>query len=159
MVQINHDTAAIPAQTPFEPLPDGEYVVVLDKAERKSLKDPANGARLACEFTVIRGEYEGRKLFEGFNLWHVKDEPRQISERQFSALINAAGKLAIADTDELLSIPVTAVVKVRPASGGYDAQNTIKTFKLEDGSAPTPDVAKAKSTTGSGPARAPWGKK
>ena len=160
MVQVNHNTEDHPAQTPFDPLPEGEYVVVLDKAERKNLRDPASGARLACEFTVIRGEYEGRKLFDGFNLWHVKDEPRQISERQFSSLINACGKLAVADTDELLHIPVVAVVKIRPASGGFDAQNQIKTYKLEDGTSPTPDVAKAASTTGKGPTRAPWsGKK
>ena len=42
MVQVNHNTEEHPAQTPFDPLPEDEYVVVLDKAERKNLKDPSN---------------------------------------------------------------------------------------------------------------------
>ena len=45
---------------PFDPLPNGKYVVVLDKAERKTLKNADNGSRLACEFTITRGEHEHR---------------------------------------------------------------------------------------------------
>lgn len=148
MVQVNFDSKDAPPPEPFGVLPAGEYVVVLDKAERKDLKK-RDGARLACTFSVIRGEYEGRKLFGSFNLWiEGSDEAKRIAEREFSGLIQACGKLAVGDTDELMGIPVIAVVKVRAASGGYDEQNEIKAFKLEDGSNPTPDVAKPAASTG-----------
>ena len=153
MVQVNHNTEEHPAETPFDVLPPGEYVVVLDKAERKALKDERKGARLACEFTVIEGDAEGRKLFGSFNLWYKDpddaekgEKTKRISEAQFSALINACGLVAVGDTDELIGIPVVAVVKVRPASGTYDAQNEIKTFKLRDGS--TAKVGAAQKSTG-----------
>lgn len=169
MVQINHNTAEKPAETPFDPLPPGEYVVVLDKAERKELKDAAKGARLACEFTVIEGEREGRKLFTSFNLWYRDpndeekgEKTKRIAEAQFSSLINACGLIAIGDTDELIGIPVVAVVKVRPASGNFEAQNEIKTFRLRDGSKPAAGLGAAQSSIGdaSKPARtgASWRK-
>lgn len=127
------------ATTPFDPLPAGEYVVMLDKCERKALKDK-DGWRLAAEFVVVEGEYENRKLFHSFNLGYpVPSEPGEAQDKamktlviargQFGQLVKATGKVEINSTDELLHVPVRCKIKVRPARDGYDATNDLRDFK------------------------------
>ena len=167
MARIDMNTEEIPpASSGFDPLPAGKYVVVLDEAEVKPLKDPRKGKRLTCSFAVIEGPCEGRKLFQSYNLWYTDPEDedkgakvKAISESQFASLINATGRVVCSDTDELLNQPVVAVVTVRPASNGYDASNDIKRFELRDGTPVPTGAGAAQSSVGSSkPARtgAPW---
>lgn len=153
-------------KTPFDPLPLGDYVVVVDKAENKPLKNK-EGWRLACELTVIEGEYENRKLFHSFNLGYpipgeageAQDKAKktlQIARGQFGELVRGCGKVEISDTSEILNIAVVAKVKIRPANGQYEAQNEIKSFKSRDGAATTKTTADAVTKP---KASAPWGKR
>lgn len=167
MADIDFDQENTEASVPFELLPDGWYRVVLDKSDRKAING-GKGDRLACEFVVIeQGPYENRKLFEGLNLWFndpAKDdvkngETRAYAQRDYVALVHACGKIVAARSDELHNIPIMVKVKTRAASGNYEAQNIIKGYAVDGKGGPTPDVAKATSTTGKGPARAPWGQK
>ena len=149
---------------PFDPLPNGKYVVVLDKAEKKALKNADNGSRLACEFTITRGEHEHRKLFKSYNLWHTappkepgKPSAKMVAEWEFAELCKACGKDGpLRNFEDLYHIPVVATVKLRPASNGFEAQNEISKIEKEGAETVT-------TTTTDAPAKgtcAPWsGKK
>ena len=155
-------------RTPFDVLPAGEYVVVLDSGERKDLKKNP-GWRLALEFSVIEGEFEGRKLFHSCNLgYEVPREPGEaqkkaqttlnIARAECGALVKACGKIEVSDTATLENIPLRVVVGVRPPSGNYGEQNEIKKFLPRDGGGSTMTASSSTPATPKKPGAAPWRK-
>ena len=130
MAQLNRefDSTVVPAGDPFELIPDGTVVtVVLDQSDMCQTKR-GDGQRLKCEYVVIEGPYEGRRLYENLNLDNPSEKAVKIAERQLASLCAAAGKLKVSDSDELHGIPVLAKIGVEAESNGYPARNKIKSF-------------------------------
>lgn len=115
------------------PLPPGEYIVEVEKAEVRETK---NKQGLGCNvtFDVVGAEYTGRKVFNWFNLRHANQQAEEIGQREFASLCKACGLPAIKDSDELLG--KTLIVRVKIDKKDKDA-NTISAYKpLEGQSAP-----------------------
>lgn len=115
----------------FEPIPANLYMLEITKSEVKDTK-AKTGKRLNFQAKVIEGKYKGRIIFIGLNLVNPNPEAVKISQRELSSLCQACGVDAIEDSTELHGIPFGAKVGIKPASGGFEAQNVIKKYFPED---------------------------
>lgn len=116
------------ASQSFDPLPPGTYPVVVVEAELKeTIAKTGHYIKIVLKIPDDH-EYGGRMFFDNINIDNPNAQCVEIGRKQLAALGQAAGLIAITDTDHLLGATVLAKVKVKPASGGYDASNEIKTY-------------------------------
>lgn len=151
MSELNFNAANVEPDTGTpDPIPGGWYNAMADQSELKPTKDGV-GARLSVRFTVLDGQYAGRKVFAGFNIKNANAVAQEIAYKQLSALAHAVGVLDVKTSEMLHNIPLKIKVKVKPADGVYEAQNEVTIYKnIKDdaggsavGSAPSASVPSA----------------
>lgn len=119
----------------FTPIPEGDYIVCLRKAEDKETK-AGTGRYISGEFTVEAmgsGEvkYAGRKLWHIFNVENPSEKAQNIGRGQLSALAAACGysKENLPPSPEALcDRPIKIKVGVRYSKFKEADENFIKTF-------------------------------
>jgi hypothetical protein len=127
MAQINFNTEDAP-ESDFEPIPAGEYACQIIQTEMKDTK-AGDGQYLECRVQVVEdGDYQGRLLFERFNLVNPNETAVRIAQRQLKELCEAVGLLEVEDSEELHDIEFVAKVEIEPGKGDYGPQNRIKKF-------------------------------
>lgn len=127
MATLNFDATTVAPDVGYEPVPEGNYTVVITESELAATKS-GNGQRLAIEFTIVGGQYEGRKLFDGFNIDNPNEKAVQISKAQLSSLCHAVNVLRPRDSVELHNIPLDVKVVVERRNDNGEPQNRIKKF-------------------------------
>lgn len=133
----------------YSPIPAGEYVFQLTGAELKQTKD-GSGQYIKGEFTVVAPSYQGRKVFQNFNIYNRNSEAERIGRSQLKALAIAVGLDTLRDTDELIGRTVAARVSIeKDKSGRYDDQNRLSKYKPADVPAANPMAAQMPSDGGS----------
>lgn len=158
MAQLNFDASQVaPDAGVAEAIPAGWYNVMADESEMKPTKD-GNGAFLALRFTVLDGQFVNRKVFTRLNLRNANPVAQEIAYKQLSAICHAVGVMQVADSTQLHGRPLKIKVKVRAASGDYEASNEISAYKnineqVEGPSAQAPAAGGA--PWGNAPAAAP----
>lgn len=155
-MEFQFDASEIPAaERSFELLPAGWYSATITGAEVRATKN-GTGSYLRVEFTVA--DPPGRRVWSNYNVRNANSAAETIGRQQLAELLRAIGKPRLGDTDELLGSAVSIKVKIREASGGYDASNEVAGSKSLDGAAPPAPAAAAKApaTTKAAP---PWAKK
>lgn len=126
---LNFDaTAVAPDQGIGDPLPTGWYNMAMDESEMKPTAD-GTGAYLKVRFTVLDGQYQGRKVWEQLNLRNNNPQTVEIAQKQLSAICHAVGVLKPAKSEELHNRPLKIRVGQKKAEGGYDAGNRIMAYK------------------------------
>jgi hypothetical protein len=125
---LNFDATTVEPDAGFETIPAGWYNVKIDESSMKPTKDGA-GAYLELRFNVIDGQYANRKLFSRLNLKNANATTVEIAQKQLSAICHAVGVLRPGKSEELHGIPLKAKVKVRAASGDYEASNEFTAYK------------------------------
>jgi hypothetical protein len=133
------DATQIDPTDNFEPLPAGEYPVVITESEMKPTKNN-RGQYLQMTLEVIDGPMKGRKVWDRLNLVNPNNTAVEIAQRQLSSLCHAAGVMNVSDSAQLHNIPVVARVTYKPAEGGYSASNEVKAYK-STGSKPAPQAS------------------
>lgn len=129
MAELNFDASQVAPDTgAMDALPAGWYNVLIDESEMKPTKD-GTGAYLQTRFNIIDGQYAGRKLFTRLNVRNQNPVAQEIAYKQLSAIAHAVGVLQVADSNQLHGIPLKVKVKVRAASGDYEASNEITSYK------------------------------
>lgn len=119
----------------YSPIPAGEYVFQITGAELKQTKD-GSGQYIKGEFTVIAPSYQGRKVFQNFNIYNRNSEAERIGRSQLKALAVAVGLDTLRDTDELIGRTVAARVSIeKDKSGKYDDQNRLSKYKPAEAAA------------------------
>ena len=152
MASIQFDASNIDPTPRFDPIPAGDYPVIITASELKFTKD-GSGQYLELRLEVQGGEFAGRVLFDRLNLHNSNQQAVEIAQRQLSQICHAIGVLQVSESSQLHNRPLIAMVKVRPARGEYDASNELKGYKAAAG-APVqtaPVIPKAKPA-----AAAPW---
>lgn len=154
-------------QSEFTPITPGEYPFTIVEADYLPTKAQTGyfvyiKARLDDNAADGQG---GRTFEDRFNIDNPNEKAVEISTRQFNSLLVATGKMAIADTDELIGLSAVAAIKVDPAKPYMkdgvqqpgSPSNSVGTYKAA-GSASTaaPSPTPAASTGGGG--SAPWKK-
>ena len=153
MASFSFNTAEVPAaDKSFEVLPPGWYSASLTAAEVKQTKS-GSGKYVRVEWTISGPTAQGRKVWSNYNTQNENPKAEEIGRQQFAELCRAIGVSKIDDTDELVGGTCSIKLKVREASGGYDAQNEIQSHKAIEGSAPPA----AKPAAAKGP-KPPWAK-
>jgi hypothetical protein len=132
MALLNFDASQVaPDSGVGDPLPPGWYNVMMDASEVKPTKDAATtgGQYLECRFSVLDGQFQGRKLFARFNTRNANPVAQEIGYKQLSAVCHAVGVLQVADSQMLHGKPLKVRVKIRKAEGDYEASNDITAYK------------------------------
>ena len=146
---LNFDATTVAPDTGGgDPVPAGWYNVMVDESEMKPTK-AEGGLRLSLRFTIMDGQYANRKVFTGLNLKNANPVAQEIAYKQLSAICHAVGVMQVQDSQQLHGRPLKIKVKVRAASGDYEASNDITSYKNINEQVDGP-------ATGGAPAGAPW---
>lgn len=128
MALLNFNAANVAPATPREPIPGGWYDAKVTDSNVTPTKD-GTGLRLNLTFTVIGGQFDGRKVFEGLNIKNKSEKAQQIAHEQLSAICHAVGILDLKQSEQLHGHPLKIKVKVRPEQDGYEARNEINGYE------------------------------
>ena len=140
---FNANTVAPSA--PQDVIPVGWYPMTITASENKETSKK-NGSLLALEFTVIDGQYKGRKFFSNLNLVNPNAQAVEIAYAELSAICHATGIMIVEDRSQLHNIPFDVKVGMRKPDPAYpDPANEIKGYRRLEG-------AGAANATGAPPA-------
>jgi hypothetical protein len=132
MAELNFDSNDVEPTGNFEPLPLGEFLVMISASEMKPTKN-GEGQYLQLTYDVIDGEYKGRKVFDRLNLVNKNEQAQEIAQRSLSAICRCVGVLHPKNSEELHDKPMVVKVGIRPASGEFQANNVVKAYLRTDG--------------------------
>ena len=129
MASLNFDATTVQPDTGFELLPAGWYNAMIDESAINPTKDGV-GAYLQLRFSVIDGQYQGRKVFARLNIRNANQTAQDIAYKQLSAIAHSVGVLQVQDSSQLHGIPLKIRVRIRKdPSGQYEDQNEINGYK------------------------------
>ncbi len=114
----------------YDPIPEGEYTLRALEAEEKTTAK-GDGEYIKVKFEVVKGEHEGRLLWQNFNTVNPNPKAQQIGRGQLKAWATACGKPDADDTDKLLERPFKASVVIEKGTNGYADSNKIKAFLFD----------------------------
>ena len=162
------DATQIDPTVDYEHVPAGRYNVEITDSDMLD-NSKGTGEYLKLEFTILDGDFAGRKLWTQLNLSNPSARAVEIAEREFSAICHATGKLKVQDSVQLHNIPLEINVKVKNNAEyglqnvirGYSALNTFGSRPSSPAPAKPPASAKAASApkSGCGTFTVPWKQK
>lgn len=172
MGNLNFDATNVAPATPFTPLPDAWYDMVIIEAEMAPSETAGEMLKLRLEIDEQKHPaLHGRSVFDRLYLNHpTSQQAREIAQRTLSAICHAIGKLQIVDTDQLLGQRVKVKVKAVPqrtdpkTGKTYDASNEVKGYKpvdeavAQEPSTPNTAAPAAGGTPAAKPATPSWKK-
>jgi hypothetical protein len=129
------DANSVPDQQSFDTIPPGKYQVQITQSEMRDNK-AGTGKYLWLEMQIIDGPSAGRLLWDRLNLINQNQTAVDIAYQTLGAICKAVGIPVCKDSEELHMRPMVANVKVKPASGQYDASNEIKGYEPAGSKAP-----------------------
>lgn len=147
MAQLNFDASQVSPQEVFEPIPAGWYNAIIDESDVKPTKD-GQGNFLQIRFNIVDGQYAGRKVFTRLNIRNANPVTQEIAYKSLSAICHSVGLIQVADSTQLHGRPLKIRVKVKAASGEFEASNEISGYK---------NVNEATDNTMAPASAAPWG--
>lgn len=106
----------------FEPVPPGQYEVIIDRAEQ--VKTKGGDDNLKVTFKVLGGDYDGRLVFENFVYGHPNEKVANIARSKMAAICRVMGKEANT-ADEFVGAVLNAKISVQPKKGEYPASNRL----------------------------------
>lgn len=124
----------------FEPLPVGDYKVVMVESEKAANKKQT-GFFLKTKFQVLDGPFANRILFHYFNLWNPNDKAAAIARGEMSALCRAVGVMVPGDSVKLHNLPLLVSVKIEKRDDNDELANRITAFKSIRSAATTAPAA------------------
>lgn len=102
-----------------------DYISASDMKDTKS----GNGRYLELEFTVLEGEFKGRKLWARLNLENPNATTVQIARAELSAICRAVGVMQPRDSMELHNLPLEIHVRCKKRTDVDEIVNEIKGYE------------------------------
>jgi hypothetical protein len=160
MASLNFNANDVEPLGSFDPLPIGEYTVVISASEMKDTKT-GKGQYLQLVYDVVEGDYHGKKVFDRLNVVNENETAQNIAQRALSSICRAVGVMTPKDSEELHDKPFIIKVGIRAASGEFQASNVVKEYKSIFKDEPT--KAEPKKSESAAPAKKtakkmPWEK-
>ena len=141
MAQLNFDASQVDPSQPFEAIPSDKYLVEITHSELKPTK-AGNGSYLEIEYTVLEGEYQGRKVWDRLCLNHPTQKTVDIARANLSAICHAVDVLRPRESNELHHIPLVITVKARKDESTETIFNEVRGYaKRESRIAPPQQAA------------------
>lgn len=106
----------------YEPLPIGDYRAEIVASDIKPTKD-GTGQYIQFEVQILDGDYAGRRVWDRINLWNSNETATRIAHQTMKKILDACGKGAIDDTEEVHQIPFTLKVMMRQNKKTGEMQN------------------------------------
>jgi len=132
---FNSSEVDVNATVSRDPIPAGDYVLKCLEAEEKETS--SGGTMIKAKFEVVGGEYDGRWVWNNYNIVNASEKAQNIGRQQLVSWATACGKPEADDTDKLIDKKFTATVGIEKGTGGYSDSNRIKSYLMpESGSAP-----------------------
>ena len=148
------DASAVEPSTAYEPLPAGEYPVIIVDSNMENTKT-GTGQFLKLQIQVIEGEHANAMLFDRLNLVNSNQQAVDIAKRTLSAICHAVGVLQVQDSQQLHNKPMLVKVTVRQGDGQYGPSNDIKAYKPIASAKPAaPAMARPQPAANAAPAPA-----
>lgn len=124
--KFNENT--VEPSTSREPIPAGEYLMATESSEVADTSKNDGSKMLKFTFSVLDGQFKGRKVFVNLNLWNKNKVASEIGWRELGDLCRACGYYRdLEDTSALNGLPFRAKIGIRK-SAGYADQNEIKEY-------------------------------
>lgn len=167
MAQLNFDASQVAPNTGVpDAFPAGWYNAAIDESEMKPTKD-GTGTYLQVRYSVLDGQYQGRKVYQRLNLRNSNPVAQEIAYGELSAICHATGIMQVQDSQQFHNVPLKIKVKLRPADGQYEASNEISAVKHINeqvgdagapagGAAPSYQAPVANQAPQQQPAQQPW---
>jgi len=156
MAALNFNANDVADRPSRDPLPAGEYKVVVEASQEKATK-AGDGSYFEVTLVITDGEHEGRKLWHRMNLNNKSEDAVANAKVEMRQLCNAAGHPSITDTDQLHDIEVIAIVSLKADRQSGEMRNEVKGYKAV-GSSSSPIVPGKPAPPKSGPTAAPGSK-
>jgi hypothetical protein len=139
------DSTKVNPDAGFDPLPAGDYIVMIIDSDMKPTKNGA-GQYLELSMQVIEGQYANRLIWDRLTLIHQNSKTVEIAQRQLSAICHAVGVMQVQDSVQLHNIPLKVRLKYIN-DPQYGAKNEVAGYKpagqAAPGQAPAPQQAPA----------------
>ena len=131
MPTLNFDASQVSPSSGFDPLPAGKYLAEITDTTLKPTRK-GDGKYLEIEFTVMNGEFKGRKVWDRLCLHHPNMQTVEIAKSNLSAICHAVGVLKPNDSMELHHRPLNITVKCRADKATDEIFNEIKGYAKPD---------------------------
>lgn len=112
----------------YEPLPAGDYLACIISSEIKQTR-AGNGNYLELCFSILEGNFEGRKLFVRLNLDNPSDAARGIARAELAAICKACGIVSPECSEDLHEIGLIISVRVKKRLDNGELINQITNYK------------------------------
>jgi len=132
-MSLNLDLTNVKNETPkqkYEPVTEGWYCVEAEDAEVKETKD-GTGEYVKVKFRITSGPFEGRVVYNNFNIKNKNDKAVQIGMSQLKKFMGATGLLdceKLANVGDLCGKAVAAKLKIRRDETWGDS-NVVTSFR------------------------------
>jgi len=126
MAQLNFDAREVKPSAAPDPIPAGKYLVEINESEMKETKNK-DGSYLELVFTVVDGEYRGRKLWDRLCINHPNAKTVEIARANLSAICHSVGVLQPQDSVQLHGLPLCVRVILKEDNNG-EKRNEIKGY-------------------------------
>jgi len=155
-LDFTFDPNTVEARPDFSPFPVGEYIAEVTGSDYKTTKS-GNGKFIELEFTILDGEYAGRKYWDRLNVRHENKVAMDIANAALKDLMHAIGKPnePCNNTNMLHGIPVKLKVGMSKRKDTGEDQNTVRYKPIN---APTTAAIKQTVSNSDGPKKKPWEK-
>jgi hypothetical protein len=152
MAKFNFNSATVEpmAARSFDPLPRGDYEMMIVKSDVKPTQ-AGTGHYIELEMHVLSGEHSGRRMWERLNVDNPNKTAQDISQGLLASLCHAVGIAEIGETEELHDTPFVAHVDIDKKD---PTRNRIMGYVSV--SAPAPKAPAARPAAAA-PAKKPWG--
>lgn len=124
----------------FDAFPAHKALGMMTKSEMKPTK-AGTGSYLECEFTLLDGQYKGRKVWARLNLSNPNKQAEDIARRELGAICKAVGIITPLDSADLHNKPIMLDIGYEAAAPATNdkpatkAQNVIKGYTPATGTA------------------------
>lgn len=71
-------------------VPEGKYKVMIDNEEPKQTQ--AGDKKLNVTYQILEGDYKGKLIFMGYNIWHSNEKARNIAAQDIKKIAEATDK-------------------------------------------------------------------
>jgi hypothetical protein len=111
---LNDELESVEMNTSYEPLPAGNYDVVVVGSEVKE-NNNRNGSYLQLTLEVVAPRFQGRKIWERLNYKNPNPQAEEIGKRTLKTIMALCGIPKIQSADQFLghTLPVQVSVKAR----------------------------------------------
>ncbi len=137
MAQLEFNAHEVDPSLAFEPLPAGNYLCEITDSEMKPTKN-GQGSYLELTFTVLDGEYKGRKAWDRLCINHTNSKTVEIARANLSAICHAVGVMQPQDSVQLHNLPLVITVKCKKREDTGEVTNEIKGYAKKEESAGEP---------------------